>query len=420
MAVQYKKLLPKIMQNTRWGDFVDVYQSIIQDVKSNKIDPILKQNTQYASYNELINLAYFYGFNLLTLSGYTQTEYYLKKQIETLVKRVKYKTNKKSYYYTSYVYDLISSVYPMTVTSVGTLIGKLTTLYDPASQIKYAVEFLDPEGDNLLYYITALYSGIDETNFTSLDSITTLDEQTPIYDSPRSYGLQATTLDSDTFLSLDPATSGAGEPGKGALITNITRNILYSYYHKFLENSTEWMSSNTLQVLKNDIDQIHKATEVIYYEPHLRFNTQSGIITNQVYTNYNQTTSGVVESILLTGKSLIDAGFIQFGVGKQTSLSGMTSGVQTFSYYIPSGIVCPSGCVISGVPSGVGGWNFFENPAPNKLHIDFIISEKNMFTEFSEMAVLDHSSGCLFYASFPTIKWDYRMYNNIQLEITIV
>jgi len=185
--------------------------------------------------------------------------------------------------------------------------------------------------------------------------------------------------------------------------------------------------------MKNDVDQIKKATEVVYYEPWLKIDTAnaSGVISKQNYFTYDFSASGIIDSVL-KGPSLLNAQFIQFGTGdyyKSVSgiPSGSISGVQNLSYYIPSGVISsgipgpiPSGVVISGVPSGVAGWNFFESPTSTSLDFYFIIQEKNKFTSFTELAILNSNSGCIYYASFPKVQWHTSMYNNIRVQINLV
>ena len=94
-------------------------------------------------------------------------------------------------------------------------------------------------------------------------------------------------------------------------------------------------------------------------------------------------------------------------------------GVNNLSYSIPYSI---SGVPTSGIyiPEGVAGWNYFYDPTATTLTMDFIISEGNKFTEFTELAILNNLSGCIFYSTFPKVQWHQSMYNNIKVQINLV
>jgi len=424
MAVQFKKLLPTIMRNTRWGELVEVVQNVDTQLRTDVIQPIYNQFTiTNSTSEELIRLGKMLGFNILSFNDtYTSTLDYLRKEVSTIVPRIKHKNAKKSYQYTSYVFGLYNELYPMMYNGAGDFIGRLSTLFDPASQIKYAVIITDQEGDNV-YYDQVIPNWTLDSDLFSLDNGLILDYSITIYGDPKQTGLEESFTDSNDTLETDADISTVNNIPTGAIITQLTRNILYCYNHKYLENSSEWLSLYSLKALQNDINQIHKATEVIYYEPWLQLETNSvsGVTSNQVYYNYDFSISGVINSVL-TGANLQNASYIQFGTGNYfESISGIPyniSGVQSISYCIPSGVIL--GVSYCNLPSGVGGWSLYDNATSSHLDFDFVISEHNKFTQFTELAVLNSTSGCVYYASFPKVQWSPYMNNNIRIEINLV
>ncbi len=418
MNLSFRKLLPQKMRNTRWGELLDVVQDLWVQLKNEKISPIFNQfDISKATREEKIEIAKTFGFHLLTFDGYTETDYFLNKEIQTIVPRIKYKNAIPSYTYTGYVFDLLTNLYSISATNTGGLTtSKLSTIYSPETQITYATTELDQEGDNLLYFVDLLPWDLDcegscDFELDSGNDMLTLDTQFEFYDDPKETGKDATTLDSEDFISLDPAT-GEETGGGESVVTQITRNLNFNYKHKFVENENEFMSLNTLKVLKNDIDQIHKVTEVIYYTPKLEIDVKKDLTpTTQTYSNYNVSLTANQYNLLM-GEGIENLLYLEFGTGTQ-SISGTITGVNNFAYRYPD--------YISGVIPASGIINYFD--ATNNsgvIAFDFNIDERNRFTEFTEVAMYNKQSGLVLYSTFPKVQWDENMYNNVQFEIKYV
>lgn len=418
MSVQFKKLLPIKMQTTIWGDLITAYKNVDDQIRDDLINPIFDQFTEKASNEELIRLGSFLGIKILSISDYTLTKEYLLRQIRTAVLRIRSKWSKRSYDYVSYIYNLYCIIYPMMTSSTGALTSKLSTVYDPSAQLSNEVIITDQEGDNKYYNEPVDEWDTDTHNdefLTDVDLVT--DYTIELYGDPKETGLTEAFTDTDNAVLTD----GVIIDNKGTLVTQLTRNMTYCYNPKFLETEDEWLTKYTSRCLKNDIDQIHKATEFIYYEPWIKFDSSSisGEVTNTTYYNYDFSISGQTHSVFKQNV-LANSAWIEFGTGNHWSGSGLPSnisGVQTFSYHVP---VSTSGIVDSSIPSGVGGWNYFYDPTATFLDIDMIISEKNTFTEFTELALKDATSGCIFYASFPKVQWHQSMYSNIRITVNLV
>lgn len=419
MAISFKKLLPVKMQTTMWGDLITAYQKVDKQIRTGVMNPIFDQFTENATTAELIRLGSMLGINILSLDGYTLSKEYLIRQIQTAALRITHKTSRRSYDYIGYIYNMQVAVYPMMTSSEGTLASKLSTVYDPEEQLHNQVIITDQEGDNLYYNqdVENWETDVSDALITDMDIIT--DYTIEIYGDPATTGLQEAFTDTDTTTTTD----GVIIDNKGTTVTQITRNIGFSYYHKFLDDTDEWYSPYSYLCLKNDVDQIHKATEVIYYEPWLKLEATpvSGEIVSKTYYNYDFTLSGQVHSVF-QDDYLINSTWIQFGTGSHWNGSGLPNnimGVNNLSYSIPYSI---SGVPISGIyiPEGVAGWNYFYDPTATTLTMDFIISEGNKFTEFTELAILNNLSGCIFYSTFPKVQWHQSMYNNIKVQINLV
>ena len=82
MGISYKSLLPKIMQSTRWGQFIDAFQNVIDEIVTNVVEPI-KTRFQYnlMTQTELLDMAAKLGYTITYLDGYTSSNLYFKKEI---------------------------------------------------------------------------------------------------------------------------------------------------------------------------------------------------------------------------------------------------------------------------------------------------------------------------------------------------
>lgn len=197
MAVQFKNLLPSKMRTSMWGDLLTAYQKVDTQIRSGIINPIFNQYTVSATSAELIKLGSFLGINILSLDGYTLSKEYLIKQIQTAVLRITSKTSRKSYNYIGYIYNLQSTVYPMMTSSEGALTSKLSTVYDPTSQIANQVIISDQEGDNLYYTQDTENWETDQTDDFITDTNITTDFDFAIYGDPQSTGAEEAFTDPD-------------------------------------------------------------------------------------------------------------------------------------------------------------------------------------------------------------------------------
>lgn len=267
MKVRYKKFLPRVMQDTRWGELMEAYQSITDDVKSDKIDVIhTKDRISSMTDTEIMDMGYKFGYDILSFDGYTETSEYLQKELITIVPRMQWKTTRKGYQYLNYIFNLTGDVYP------------------------------------IYYTDTYLFDVLDDY-WTQVFSASGLQAQLQYLDD----GL---TLDSIGFTALDNTAS---------LSNRVLRHFVISYAHKTIETADEFASLNTQKVFYYDVTKLKRATEYPYFEPHIEISApNNGLVNETTWYNYDSTISAKQYSYV-TG-ILNNINHIQLGRGQ---LSGI-------------------------------------------------------------------------------------------------
>ena len=387
MNFSFKKFLPFEMRETRWGELAEVIQSIYIDFKSDKINPIFNQyDIDEVSEDDIKELANLFGFNLKYLTGYTSTYNFLLKELLTIVPRIKTKTTPPSYVLNGIPFNLISNGYSVIYDEdISKYIGSESSVVPYVEGTLY----LDRADKKYVYYIslvncdeelvcdgsTILYS--DTLERLSLDD--TID-------------LTDTTLDATNFPSLDGSN----------YIYYLTRNFIFNYVHKFVENEDEFMSINTLKVLLNDIKQNKKLTDRCYFEPYLFIETTSdNLETDKIWTDYEGTALTTQKNILITG-DLSDVVKIRFGNSSHAIIDGSITDVDNFTFekdYDDD---------VSKITD-----------ESNHINFRLLITELQQFEAITEIALMDISDNCLLYSTFPKIQWDSLMYTNIKLDFEI-
>lgn len=362
MKIDYKKLLTAVLRPTRWGELVDVYQSIVEeDIKPDLVESIMNQyNFDEMTNAEKIKLASIFGFNLLRYEGYTSSDEYLDKQVRTIFKRTYSKTLRKAYKYLFYVYNGTGDVFPT--------ILKNDEYYEPAEDW-----WTIGENPDVIEYLDAG----DDAEFED----TTLD-------------------DIENFVTLD----------QEGFIEFLTRYILLSYKPLMVENSTQFLSTYSLLVFQNDAYQIKKITEQLIYEPYLVITAKNDNNQNIIsYINYEGDETAYQKTILLTSGAAVtsgqafefgEIGFINFGTGGYENVSG-ASDVETFSFQLTSGEF----------------QEIEDDDFPNSVLLRKTISSFVYGSKYSEIAVFDLNSGCILYSTFPTVEFHTeKIYGNLKFQ----
>jgi len=374
LTIDYKKLLPASMRTTRWGQFVEALQSVLTELKTDKIEIIENQwNIDEVTATQIKeNLRGTLGYEFLSYeTGWSSNIEYLKRQILTVVERILHRTTKKAYDYNFYIYNLIGTLYPM-------------------------------------------YKGLlDETILHPKTSWWTYDET--VDDEVNDTLDLGCTLDTDVFPHLD-------------MLSNIdrqTRHLLIPYSFRNVDTQSYFQTEETLSAFYEDILFTKKATEIPYFEPICKVNCSgipgvvstsgSHITTKEYYFDYDRTTSGIVKSFYY-GSSKVNglSGVVgvQFGTGAYSSLSGIITHVQTLLSYsgIVSGIIWSADLDI--IEQNTTRFNARRN-----------ITQKCKFDNYTEVALLDRASGVVAYASFPQITYlidKKKFYGNPQIDFNLI
>jgi len=334
-----------------------VFQSIVADLKTEKIDAIkYKNDINNMTTNEIFDISDKFGYTLLSLDGYTSTEDYLRKEVKSLIPRIQWKNTRTAYKWLFYIFNLIGDIYP--IRTIG----------------------LDPTFRVVDDYWTNESINITQTFTLDPDPADTLDSTT---------GLWISILDQTTSA------------------VTILRHLLISYAPRFIENTTEFISLNTLKVFLSDVKQTKRATEIPYFEHQLIVPAYlNKTLYTKTYTTYDESSSANMYSIL-TGSNLTNFNFMEFGNGARSSFaSGTISGVVSLVKTLRT---TPSGEI-----------QFIESLSANQLYGRRIITDKNIFPSFTEIALKDANSGCLLYSTFPKVQWDEKMFSSILFKINLV
>lgn len=396
MGIDYKTLLPRNIRSGRWGEFIEAFQSVSDELDTDKIEAILNQfKVGEATEDELKELARMLGFYLSVFTGYTQTSYYLKKEVLSIVPRIKYKNTRKGYQYILNIFNLIGEIYPTTIDEND----KLPPIYNYEDIVPggYGVTELDQEEDNILFMQPSL---VFDVNF-EFDAGAVLDIPVPVYGDPPSTGLPPAYLDTLEFPILDIGLAGGG--------TVLTRHLILEYKHKWIEEEGEFITLNTLKAMRNDVDQMRRRTEIVYFQPVVEVNvTDDNLLVTQEHKDYQDTiTSNSYSRLIPFLTELSNVTTVKFGtgsytpmeIGALTSLSDVQNSVlefnQTDEMYqvVMSELLYDSSILIT-----------------EKYKIPYKITEFALFNNVGHM---------IMYATFPILQWDEEMYSSIRIKVNL-
>ena len=387
MNFSFKKFIPKVMQTTKWGSLTEVWQSIYEDIREDEVRKIFSQyDFDTISTDDLYELAAMFGFNFKTLDGYTATLDFMKKEVLYIIPRLSVKTTQTCYQLQGVPFNLISTGYSVIFDSSVNKYNADETLLGTKTP---GTPTLDREDRGYVFY----------RSLVNMDSNLSLDSS-PVYHMDTREKVSA-----GSFLTLDESFIDFSEfPSLDGLpyLYSLTRNMVFNYIYKFAENSDEFLSLNTLKVLKSDIDQFKRVTDRCYFEPYLffRFNPSTDV-RNKIWTDYQGNAMFTQKSIFI-GTFFENWHKIRFGIGAHTTIDTSITDVETFSFE----------------------YDYIDDT--NKLieeldHYNFrlLITEMQKISYFTEIAIIDISGNCVAYSTFPKVQWDPNMYTNIKFDFYI-
>lgn len=367
MNIDYRKLLPLNIKETRWGELASVIQSIFTDIRTEKINPIKDQkNVGHMTNQELIDFCYMLGYNVVSLDGYTFSTQYLFRQAKTLQHRIKKKTTRKAYKSIGYIYDLVGEAYPMSYDNILLTLHPVKDYYEIINSWSAGLSEFDREltSDGLLSGKPVLY--FDE--------------------SP------------DWFFD------------QSGLNNLLTRHIIFCYTNYFIEEEDKFLSRNTSKALYYDLKFVNRATEVIYVEPTLEIDvTSDNNVTSKTYISYDGLISIDYDSILIGTdfKSTNEIITIKFGNGKHSNLATLTSGSDI------------EGDVVYNLDmtdeSQIKEYDWDDT----RFNVAKAITEYCKIEPITEVGLFD-SSGLVCYCTFPEVNFYYKLHANIALDINII
>ena len=354
MHIDYKKLLPATLRNTRWGQLIEAYQSIMEnDIKNKVIYPIKDQyNFEKMTTTEKMKLCSMFGYKLLRYNGYTSTNEYLNKNLATLVQRILWKNTERGYQYIFYNYFAKGHVWP--------------TIYN------YTENYYQP--------IDLWNKGYESANISlDFDLGLTLDD------------------DEENFKILDE---------ENKLQIPLTRVIVFAIEFLQTEDQTQFLSEESLLALTNDLNQMKRITERFIYEPLLTiFYYPDQTVYQQEYSTYDKSGTTYIESILTSGNTIYfpDIEKIQFGDGSHELTDGMfISGVANLVETLTSGqiqqIIMPEDFTIG---------------IRKKLY-----SSDQDHPDFTEIAFLDINDNCFFYSKLPYVHYPKKTHHGFFFKLT--
>lgn len=391
MNFSFKQFLPKLMKETRWGELIEVWQSIWEDIKKDRVYPIFDQyDIEKVTEDDIKNLAIMLGFNLLTLDGYTSSYYFMLRELKTIVPRLITKTTPESYLLNGIPFNLISTGYSI-LKNFDLDKLQVEENLQAISNALYGTTHLDREDEgNIGLVFNTFY---DRNLIYDKPKPTLFDEMTMLKNPPEVI-LPPSFLDSNDFLMLD----GSG------LLYSLTRNFIYSYIHKFVENEIEFMSINTLTVLLNDLHQNKRLTDRPYFEPFLIVDVEpGGIVTEKIYTDYHGVELATQRNAFIRPATNFNAiETIRFGNGSHTVIDSSITDVKSFVFE--------------------KSWKeWVQEVSRTGLSLEFrlYIEEMQKFPAITEMAIIDLYGKVVIYTTFPKIQWNVDMYSNLKFRLNI-
>lgn len=316
--IRYSEYLPRYLKGTRWEQIIDTTQTLVEDFFNEKVNRI-KDRYDYkkANIEEKKDTVYKQGYDLPSYDGYTETENYIDKQSQNLIKQIKNKTTAKSYDYMYYVFNLVGKVYPLRFTN-----GFLR----PAKNI--GATFETPDRDILFF----------DQDLPFIQFYINNDITQPFPDNPPiETGLP--TLLFDSADEEDPLVQALNFDGNNQV--EYSSHFILSYNNKLAETPTSFITNETARAIYESVIQIKKMREVPHFQYSLAFKFNSyNVIPNpreeQYITSDMKSTASVFSIIVSPEDSLINVTKVQFGIGEHTVLNNTITGVKVPSTEIIS------------------------------------------------------------------------------------
>ena len=382
ISIDFKRFLPSNMREERWGEFMEAFQDLSGDLLDEKIKLLV---TQYIDeemtdddYKNLINL---FGWELSSYEGWADDSEYFRRQALTAVSRIIYKTTRKCYKDEFYIWNLWGDVYPL-VKNIDNTLEPFEYFWD-SDENPNTVDILDPSADNALYFQNYTFDGLFK-----FDEGQTFDQKYTVYFKPIASDLLEAWLDSPEIVrTLDEQSQ----------IDYLSRQLLLQYRFKLAEDTTQFLSANSMRAFNNDVKQLKRKTERVYYEPilEINYNGTSGSTYTTEYETFDRTDT-TEQQTFFRASNFSQLSSIHLGNSFHTIIDDSISGVASLSEVIPVS-------------------NLEIEQESDIWYIRRILYDFQETYDFSEIALYDSISGCFLYSTFPYCRYlSGELYSNIQ------
>lgn len=354
------------------------------------------------------------GFPITSGEGYTSTKRYYNRQMETLAKRIRWKTTRQCYAYEFYVFMLYGSVIPLSIDNDSYLVELDTDFFDdflkiPPLSLDYGMDDDgNPLPDRVNLRLDQNLPNYEKVDFPQFDDDHLLDENPTLFRDTKIPGPLLPQLLPDNRWFLD------NNNIKGSL----TRCFKIKYKPLYIEATNEFWVKDSARAFYNDVILFKRAIEHPYFEPQIYIKGYTAYQAPYVQTFQNEdgtTSSSMISTYIKVGLQAVR--YLRVGKGR---LAGGYNLLNTSSNPISNANLIEQ----FDLTAETGQlWTVESSPTQIKItpripSNDGIRWIDNAF--FSEIALYDTNNQLIFYASFPTVHYDVHMLSSVFFQIDLV
>lgn len=424
MGLNYKQFLYNKLQDTKWGDIIQTVGEWLDDYKTATIDSVENvfsmNDLDFDKTNEICNT---FGHVLTSLTGYTSTEIYFKKQLLTLIDRKRFKRTLEGYRKTGWIYNIDLTPYPTYISDDSTYYRVFEEFWESAENFEFfsqATTF-DANLPNIKFYLDGGRSPVyDETAPAPTPENYSFDEgeetDSGIFFSSAGLNILYYVQNPDVGIpdntypyppTTDPFAFDEGLFFDGEIIASaLGRIILVSYKYIYCESETEFMSKNTCISLEKDLKQIKEVTSSLCFEPCVVIDANFDLSTNTtLYRKYDTPTVWDIEQnsklYLYPGNPFLEIAEIRLGDGSNADLTIATDLDNTIASYT------------------TGDFEI-EEIDTNYVRVRKKVIPTDDVLDFSEVGFFDSLGNMILYSTFPKVNYKQKAFKNWCFEVNIL
>lgn len=353
------------------------------------------------------------GFPITTGEGYTSTKRYYNRQMETLAKRIRWKTTRQCYSYEFYIFMLFGSVIPLSIDNDSFLIEFDTDFFDdylkiPPLGLDYGLDGNgNPIPDKVNLRLDQNLPNYEKVDYPRLDDEHDNDSSPLLYRDTKIPGPLLPQLLPDNRWFLD------NNNIKGSL----TRCFKIKYKPLYIEASNEFWAKDSARSFYNDVVLFKRAIEHPYFEPQIYIKGYNVYQTPYVQTYEDEDgtiSSSIISVYIRTG--LQSVRYLRVGKGR---LANGYNLLNTSSNPISNTNLIQQFDLEAEV-----GQLWAVEAGASQIRITPRIPSYNGIRwtgnkSFSEIALHDENNQLIFYASFPTVHYDPHMLSTVYFQIDL-